>query len=144
MSGSKIAAKLNIPAGLVFVILKQAETVQLHNERRCVGTEGRGLKKVRAPADFQTLKSSVPSKEAFRRRLEGMERENLNPPAGLRASHAWICDVSTIPEAGRQNPGSDKTPSSSASPDSTQSDQVKGVMSLEAALVRVLQRVGAI
>jgi len=47
-SGSKIAAKLNIPAGLVFLILKQAETVQLHNERRRVGNEGRGLQKVRA------------------------------------------------------------------------------------------------
>jgi hypothetical protein len=51
--------KLNIPAGLVFVILKQAETVQLHNERRRAGTEGLGLEKVRAQADFQTLKSSV-------------------------------------------------------------------------------------
>jgi uncharacterized membrane-anchored protein len=39
--------KLNIPAGLVFVILKQAETVQLHNERRRVRTEGPGLEKVR-------------------------------------------------------------------------------------------------
>ncbi len=29
MSGSKIAAKLNIPAGLVFVLLKKVETVQL-------------------------------------------------------------------------------------------------------------------
>jgi hypothetical protein len=73
-----------------------------------------------------------------------VERKNLNPEAELRASHEWMADVSTIPEAGRQNPGSDKTPSSPASPDSTQSDQVKGVMSLEAALVRVLQRVGAI
>jgi hypothetical protein len=62
VSGFKIAAKLNIPAGLVFVILKQAETVQLHKERRGIGTEGRGLEKVRAPADFQTLKSSVLSK----------------------------------------------------------------------------------
>ena len=59
VSGSKIAAKLNIAAGLVFVILKQAETVQLHNERRRVGTEGRGFEKVRAQAEFQTLKSSV-------------------------------------------------------------------------------------
>ena len=72
-----------------------------------------------------------------------MERKNLNPQAGLRASHEWMGDVSTIPEAGRQNPGSDITPSSSASPDFTQSNQVKGVMSLEAALVRVLQRVGS-
>ena len=39
--------KLNIPAGLVFVILKQAETVQLHNERLRVRTEGRGLEKVK-------------------------------------------------------------------------------------------------
>ena len=61
-SGSKIAAKLNIPAGLVFLILKQPETVQLHNERYRVGTEGRRLEKVRAPVDFQTLKSSVLSK----------------------------------------------------------------------------------
>ena len=72
-----------------------------------------------------------------------MERKNLNPQAGLRASHEWMGDVSTIPEAGRQNPGSDKTPSSSASPVFTQSDQVKRVMSLEAALVRVLHRVGS-
>jgi hypothetical protein len=144
LSGSKIAAKLNIPAGLVFVSLKQAETVQLHNERRRVGTEGRGLEKVRAPGWFPNLKIIRPKREAFGRRLEGVERKNLNPQAGLRASHEWMGDVSTIPEAGRQNPGSDKTPSSSASPDFTQSDQVKGVMSLEAALVRVLQRVGAI
>jgi hypothetical protein len=54
------------------------------------------------------------SKDAFRRRLESVEREKLNPPAGLRASHEWMGDVPTIPEAGRQNPGSDKTPSSSA------------------------------
>jgi len=48
-------------------------------------------------------------------------------------------DMSTIPEAGRQNPESDKTPSSSASQDSTQPDELKGVMSLETALVRALQ-----
>jgi hypothetical protein len=48
-------------------------------------------------------------------------------------------DVSTIPEAGRKNPGSDKTPSSSASQDSTQPDELEGVMSLETALVRALQ-----
>ena len=52
-------SKIEHPSGLVFVVLKQAETVQLHNERRRVGTEGRGLEKVRAQADFQTLKSSV-------------------------------------------------------------------------------------
>jgi hypothetical protein len=56
-------------------------------------------------------------KQAEERRLEGVERENLTPPAGLRASHAWMGDVSTIPEAGRQNPGSDNTPSSFASLD---------------------------
>jgi len=82
------------------------------------------------------------SKNAFRRRLEGVERENLNPPAGLRASHEWMGDVSTIPEAGRQNPGGDKTPSSSASQDSTQSVELEGAMSLETALVRALQHVG--
>jgi hypothetical protein len=53
-------------------------------------------------------------------------------------------EVSAIPEAGRQNPGSDKTPSSSVSQDSTQSDELEGVMSLETALVRALQRVGGI
>ena len=79
------------------------------------------------------------SKDALRRRLEGMEHGNLNPPAGLRASHEWMGDGSTIPEAGRQNPESDKTPSSSASQDSTQPDELKGVMSLETALVRALQ-----
>jgi len=52
-------SKIEHPSGLVFVVIKQAETVQLHNERRRVGTEGRGLEKVRAQADFQTLKSSV-------------------------------------------------------------------------------------
>jgi hypothetical protein len=36
------------------------------------------------------------SKDAFRRRLEGVERENLNSPARLRASHEWMGDVSTI------------------------------------------------
>jgi hypothetical protein len=66
------------------------------------------------------VKSSALSKDAFRRRLESVERENLNPPPGLRASHEWMGDVSTIPKAGRQNPGSDKTSSSSASQDSTQ------------------------
>ena len=84
------------------------------------------------------------SKDVFRRRLESVEREKLNPPAGLRASHEWMGDVSTIPEAGRQNPGSDKTSSSSASQDSTQPDELEGVMSLETALVRALQRLGAI
>ena len=144
VSGSKIAAKLNIPARLVFVILKQAETVQLNNERRRAGAKGRGLEKVRAPAGFPNLKIIRTKREAFRRRPEGVERKNLNPQAGLRASHEWMGDASRIPEAGLENPGSDKTPSSSASPDSTQSDEVKEVMSLEAALVRVLQRVGAI
>ena len=84
------------------------------------------------------------NKDAFRRRLEGVERENLNPPSGLRASHEWMGDVSTIPEAGRQNPGSNKTPSLSASEDSTQPDELEGVISLETALVRALQRLGAI
>jgi hypothetical protein len=81
---------------------------------------------------------------AFRRRLENVERENLNPSAGLRASHEWMGDVSIIPEAGRQNPEGDKTPSSSASQDSPQPDELEGVMSLETALVRTLQRLGAI
>jgi len=84
------------------------------------------------------------SKDAFPRRLESVEREKLNPPAGLRASHEWMGDVSTIPEAGRQNPGSDKTPSSSAPQDSTQPNELEEVMSLETALVRALQRHGAI
>jgi hypothetical protein len=84
------------------------------------------------------------SKEAFRRRLEDVERENLNPPAGLRASHKWMGDVSTIPEAGRENPGSDKTPSPSASQDLTQADELEEFIHLETALVRALQRVGAI
>jgi hypothetical protein len=84
------------------------------------------------------------SKDVFRRRLESVEREKLNPPAGLRASHEWMGDVSTIPEAGRQNPGSDKTPPSSAPQDSTQPDELEEVMSLETALVRALQRLGAI
>jgi hypothetical protein len=73
-----------------------------------------------------------------------VERENLNPLAGLRASREWMGDVLTIPEAGRQNPGSDKTPSSSASQDFTQPDEFEGAMSLETALARVLQRLGAI
>jgi hypothetical protein len=90
------------------------------------------------------VKSYALSKDAFWRRLEGVERENLNPPAGLRASHEWMGYVSTIPDAGRQNPGSDKTPSSSASQDSTQRDELEGVMSLETVLVRALQRLGAI
>src|SRR5262245_17896981 len=51
-------------------------------------------------------------------------------------------DVWAIPEAGRENPGSDKTPSSSASQDSTQPDELEGVMSFETALVRALQRAG--
>jgi hypothetical protein len=80
----------------------------------------------------------------FRRRLEGVERENLNPPTGLRASKEWMAEMSTIPEAGRQNLGSDKTPPSSASQDSTQPDELEGVISLETALVRALQRLGAI
>jgi hypothetical protein len=53
-------------------------------------------------------------------------------------------DMSTIPEAGRQNPGSDKTPSSFASQDPTQPDELEGVMNLETALVRALRRLGAI
>ena len=53
-------------------------------------------------------------------------------------------DVSTIPEAGQQNPGSDKTPSSSASQGSTQPDELEGVTSLETALARALQRLGAL
>jgi hypothetical protein len=53
-------------------------------------------------------------------------------------------DVSTIPEAGRQNPGSDKTPYSSASQDSAQPGELEGVMNLETDLVRALQRLGAI
>jgi hypothetical protein len=69
-----------------------------------------------------------------------VERENLNPPGELRASHEWMGDMSTIPEAERQNPGSDKTSSSSASQYSTQQDEFEGVMSLETALVRALQR----
>jgi len=73
-----------------------------------------------------------------------MEGENLNPPTGLRASHEWMANVSTIPEAGRQNPGSDKTPTSSASQDSAQPDEFERVMSLETVLVRSLQRLGAI
>jgi len=48
------------------------------------------------------------------------------------------------PRSGRQNPGRDKTPSSSASQDSTQPDELEGVISLETALVRALQRLGAI
>ena len=51
-------------------------------------------------------------------------------------------DVSTIPEAGRQSPGSDKAPSSPALQDSTQSDELEGVISLETALVRALHCVG--
>jgi hypothetical protein len=73
-----------------------------------------------------------------------MERENLNPLAGLRASHELMGDMSTIPEAGRQNPGSDKTLPASASQDSTQLGELKGVMSLETALVRALQRLEVI
>jgi hypothetical protein len=84
------------------------------------------------------------SKDAFRRRLESVERENLNPPPWLRPSHEWMSDVSTIPEAGRQNPGNGKTPSSSASQGSTQSDELEEVMSLETTLVQVLQRLGTI
>src|SRR6516164_5483220 len=51
---------------------------------------------------------------------------------------------STIPEAGRQNPESDKTQLSSASKDSTQLDELEGVMSLETALVRALRPVRGI
>jgi hypothetical protein len=76
--------------------------------------------------------------------LEGVERENLNPPAGLRASHEWMRHLSTIPEAERQNPGSDKTPSSSASQDSSQLGDLEGVTSLETALAQALQCLGAI
>ena len=92
---------------------------------------------------FNNLCSTL-SKDVFQRRLEGVERENLNPLVGLRASHEWMGDVSTIPEAGRQSPGSDKTPAQSASQDSAQLDELKGVMSLETALVRALQRLGTI
>jgi hypothetical protein len=88
--------------------------------------------------------ASLLSKDVFRRRLESVEREKLNPLAGLRASHEWMGDGSTIPEAGRQNPGSDKTPSSSAPQDSTQPDELEEVKSLETDLVRALQRHGAI
>ena len=84
------------------------------------------------------------SKNVFQRRLEGVEHEKLNPRAGLRTSHECMGDLSTIPEAGRQNPGSDKTPSSSAPEGSTQPDELEGVMSLETALVRALQRLGAL
>ena len=83
-------------------------------------------------------------KDAFRRRLEGVERENLNPLAGLRTSYEWMGYVSTIPEAGRQNPGSDKTPSSSASQDSIQPGDLERVTNLETALVQALQRLRAI
>jgi hypothetical protein len=89
------------------------------------------------------LASLGKQKDAFRR-LERVQRENLNPSIGLRTSHEWMGDVSTIPEAGRQNPGSDKTQSSSASQDSTQSDELEGIMSLETALVRALRCVGGI
>jgi hypothetical protein len=53
-------------------------------------------------------------------------------------------NVSTIPEAGRENPGSDKTPSPSVSQDFTQADELEEFIRLETALVRALQRVGAI
>ena len=91
-----------------------------------------------------SLKVSHKHKDAFRRRLEDVKRENLNPPTGLRASHEWIDDVLTIPDAERQNPGSDKTPSSSATQDFTQPAKLEGVMSLKTALARALQRLGAI
>jgi len=80
----------------------------------------------------------------FRSRLEGMERGNLNPRAGLRASHEWMGDVATIPEPGPQNPGTDKTPMSFASRNSTQPAELQEVMSLETALVRALQCLGGI
>ena len=73
-----------------------------------------------------------------------MEGENLNPPPGLHASYEWMGDVSTIPEAEPQDPGSDKTLPSYASQDSTQPDEIEGAMSLELALARALQRQGAI
>jgi len=84
------------------------------------------------------------SKDVFRRRLESVEREKIESASWVTASHEWMGDVSTIPEAGWQNPGSDKTPSSSAPQDSTQPDELEEVMSLETVLVRALQRHGAI
>jgi hypothetical protein len=84
------------------------------------------------------------SKGAFRQRLERVERETLNPPAVLRASHEWMVDMSTIPETGRQNPGSDKTSSLSPPKDSVQPAEFEVVMRLEAALARTLQRLAAI
>jgi hypothetical protein len=51
-------------------------------------------------------------------------------------------DVAIIPEAGRQNPGSNKTPLLSASQDSTQPSELEGVISLEIALVQALQCLG--
>jgi hypothetical protein len=84
------------------------------------------------------------SKDAFRRRLESVVRKKLNPPAGLRVSNKRMGDLSTIPEVGRQNPGSDKIPSSSASQDCIQPDEVERVMDLEAALAQALQRLGKI
>jgi hypothetical protein len=125
-------------------------------QRFSVAGARRGLTRIRLQSAiyFWLHRGSLPeniarwqvclSKDVFRRRLESVEREKLNPPAGLRASHEWMGDVSTIPEAGRQNPGSDKTPSSSAPQDSTQPDELEEVMSLETTLVRALQRHGAI
>jgi hypothetical protein len=49
-------------------------------------------------------------------------------------------DVATIPEAGRENPGSDTPPSPSASQDSTQPDELEEFIRLETALVQALQR----
>ena len=49
-------------------------------------------------------------------------------------------DVSTIPEAGRENPETDKTPSPFASQDSTQPDELEEFIRLETALVQALQR----
>src|SRR5215471_2232906 len=83
-------------------------------------------------------------KDAFRQRLEVWSTKALNPPIGLRASHESMREVSTIPKAEQQNPGSEKTPSSSASQDSTQPAELEQVMSLETPLVQILRGFGAI
>jgi len=66
----------------------------------------------------------------------------LNLPTRLHASHEYMDEMSTIPQAGRQNPGSDKTQPSSASEESIQPGESEWVMSLERALARALQRFG--
>src|SRR5262245_49543053 len=88
------------------------------------------------------VKSSALKQRRLPAASGSVEHRNLNPPAGLRASHERMGDVSTIPEAGQQNPGSDKTLSSSASQDSTQPGEFERVTSLETALVRALQCLG--